>query len=91
MRFRSLVAFPVVCGLVNFLGTLIGLMMAHGVIIILSAVLPAIGKAGMSGSVFYFEEWIILLASLLLGVFCALIPSLQAYRTDISKVLSGNS
>jgi putative ABC transport system permease protein len=28
--------------------------------------------------------------SLLLGLVCAVIPAIQAYRTDISKVLAGN-
>jgi putative ABC transport system permease protein len=40
--------------------------------------------------VFYSEEWIILAGSLILGVLCAVIPAVQAYRTDISKVLAGN-
>jgi putative ABC transport system permease protein len=90
-RLRLFVSILLEGALLTFIGTLIGMMMAHGVVMILSAVLPAVGKAGLSGSVFYNEEWIILPASLLLGVFCALIPALQAYRTDISKVLSGNS
>jgi putative ABC transport system permease protein len=47
-------------------------------------------KAGINGIVFYEEEWIILVASLLTGVVCAIIPAMQAYRTDISKVLAGN-
>jgi putative ABC transport system permease protein len=36
------------------------------------------------------DEGIILAASVLLGLMCALIPAVQAYRTDISKVLAGN-
>jgi putative ABC transport system permease protein len=77
--------------LLTFIGSVIGLMMAHAVIWILSVMLPAISKSGLSGFIFYSEEWIILAASLLLGVFCALLPAIQAYRTDISRVLSGNS
>ena len=46
-------------------------------------------KAGMSGVVFYNEEWIILSASLVLGLLCSFIPAVQAYRTDISRVLAG--
>jgi putative ABC transport system permease protein len=48
-------------------------------------------KAGISGLVLYAEEWIILAGSLFLGMVCAIIPAVQAYRTDISKVLSGNA
>jgi putative ABC transport system permease protein len=77
--------------LLTFIGSVIGLLMAHGVVWILSIMLPAISKTGLSGFIFYPEEWIILAASLLLGVFCALLPAIQAYRTDISRVLSGNS
>jgi putative ABC transport system permease protein len=74
----------------TFIGAAIGLGMAHGVVWILSVVLPSIGKAGLSGFIFYPEEWIILVGSLLLGILCALLPATQAYRTDISRVLSGN-
>jgi putative ABC transport system permease protein len=74
----------------TLIGSVIGLAMAHSVIWLLSIMLPSIGRAGLSAFIFYPEEWIILLASLLLGVLCALLPALQAYRTDISRVLSGN-
>jgi putative ABC transport system permease protein len=47
-------------------------------------------KAGITGIIFYTEEWIILGGSLLLGLLCALIPAVQAYRTDISSVLARN-
>jgi putative ABC transport system permease protein len=64
--------------------------MGHGVLVILANVVEETRKAGISGLLFYQEEWIILAGSLLLGVICALIPAWQAYRTDISKVLAGN-
>ena len=47
-------------------------------------------KAGFSGLIFYPQEWVILGASLILGMVCALLPAIQAYRTDISNVLAGN-
>lgn len=90
-RLRLFLSILLEGALITFIGTIVGLLMAHGVVMIVSAVLPAIGKAGLSAWTFYDEEWIILAASLLLGVFCALIPAVQAYRTDISKILSGNS
>jgi len=77
-------------GILTFLGSVIGLFLGHGVLIVLSIVVEETRKAGISGIVFYNEEWIILAGSLFLGMLCALIPALQAYRTDISKVLSGN-
>jgi putative ABC transport system permease protein len=76
--------------LLTSLGSIIGLLMGHGVLVILSNVVEETRKAGISGLLFYQEEWIILAGSLLLGVICALIPAWQAYRTDISKVLAGN-
>jgi putative ABC transport system permease protein len=71
-------------------GSALGLILAHGVVSTLSVMLAEIEKAGLSGFIFYPEEGIILVASLLLGILCALLPAAQAYRTDISKVLSGN-
>ena len=77
-------------GLLTLGGTLIGLLLGHGVLMLLSAVVVETSKAGITGLVFYGEEGIILAASLLLGLLCALIPAIQAYGTDISKVLAGN-
>lgn len=77
--------------MLTFLGAVFGSLMGHGALIIMGSVLEETQKAGISGLVFYQEEWIILVASLLLGIVCALIPAIQAYRTDISKVLAGNS
>ncbi len=70
-------------------GTIIGLLLGHGTILLLSGFVEEMQKGGISGVVFYGEEWIILSGSLLLGVMCSLIPAVQAYRTDISRVLSG--
>ena len=77
--------------MLTFLGAAIGLLMGHGALILMGGLVEETQKAGISGLVFYEEEWIILVASLLLGIICALIPAIQAYRTDISKVLAGNS
>jgi putative ABC transport system permease protein len=77
-------------GFLTLAGSVAGLLMGHGVLILLSALVTETAKAGINGLVFYGEEGIILGASLLLGLLCALIPAIQAYRTDISKVLAGN-
>ncbi|MBL7858713.1 MAG: ABC transporter permease [Cyclobacteriaceae bacterium] len=76
--------------LLTVLGSAIGLLMGHGTLLLLPMLVVEAQKAGISGVVFYPEEWIILAGSLFLGLLCALIPALQAYRTDISKVLAGN-
>jgi putative ABC transport system permease protein len=77
-------------GILTLLGSVIGLLMGHGVLVLLSGFVEETQKAGIDGFVFYPEEWIILVGSLLLGLLCAVIPAIQAYRTDISKVLAGN-
>jgi putative ABC transport system permease protein len=74
----------------TLMGSLIGILMGHGVLVGMTAFVEETRKAGISGIVFYYEEWIILAGSLFLGVLCALIPAWQAYRTDISRVLAGN-
>jgi putative ABC transport system permease protein len=75
----------------TLLGTVIGLFMAHGMVEIVAAFSSQMRKAGISGLIFFSEEWIILAGSLFLGLLCGLIPAIQAYRTDISKVLAGNA
>lgn len=72
----------------TFLGSTMGLIIGHGVLIVLTSFVEEMQKTGISGFVFYSEEWIILLGSLLIGLLCAALPALQAYRTDISKVLA---
>jgi putative ABC transport system permease protein len=72
------------------MGSAIGLLMGHGALLLMPMINNAIRKAGVNGLIFYNEEWIILFGSLLLGLVCAIIPAVQAYRTDISKVLAGN-
>lgn len=74
----------------TFLGCAIGVVFGHGVFVMMTTWIEQTEKAGLTGFVVYFEEWILLAGSLLLGMFCALIPAWQAYRTDISKVLAGN-
>lgn len=90
-RGKLLVSILLEGGLLTLLGCVIGLLMGHITIEILATLLPEIRKAGITGVAFYSEEWIILVGSLLLGLLCALLPAVQAYRTDISKVLAGNA
>jgi putative ABC transport system permease protein len=77
-------------GVLTVSGSIIGILTGHIVLLALSYLAEETFKAGLTGIVFYGEEWIILGASLLLGLVSALIPAIQAYRTDISKVLAGN-
>ena len=74
----------------TFLGSCFGIVLAHGVLFLLAGIIEEAQKTGIAALVFYPEEGIILVGSLLLGLVCAFIPGWQAYRTDISKVLAGN-
>jgi putative ABC transport system permease protein len=77
-------------GFLTLLGSVIGLLMGHSVLVLLSVMVEETQKAGISGFVFYPQEWVILGGSLALGLLCAILPAIQAYRVDISKILSGN-
>jgi putative ABC transport system permease protein len=89
-RARLFISVLLEGSLLTFLGSVIGLLLAHGILMMMAMLVEEARKAGISGIIFYPEEWIILAGSLFLGLVCALIPALQAYRTDISKVLAGN-
>lgn len=71
-------------------GSVLGLLFGHGVLYFFASMVEESQKAGISASVFYKEEVYLLIGSIILGVFCSLIPAFQAYRTDIHKVLAGN-
>jgi putative ABC transport system permease protein len=74
----------------TFIGCVVGVILGHTVMMILASAVTGVAKAGITGVIFYNEEWIILAASLFLGVLCSVIPAIQVYRTDISKVLATN-
>ena len=77
-------------GVMTLLGSVLGVFIGHTALILLSGTVGVAQKAGITGIIFYPEEWIILGGSLLLGLLSALIPAIRAYRTDISTVLGGN-
>jgi len=74
----------------TLLGSIAGLFMGHGTLLLLAALIDDVQKAGVNGFVFYITEWWILGGSLTLGFICSLLPAIQAYRTDISRVLAEN-
>jgi putative ABC transport system permease protein len=77
--------------ILTIVGSVIGLLVGHGALIVMSGMLEEIQKSEITGFVWYDEEWMILGGGLLLGLLCSFIPAIQAYRTDISKVLAGIS
>lgn len=76
--------------LLTFLGTCFGLVLAHGALFVFATFVEEASMSGVTGFQLYREEGIILVSSLLLGVLCAMLPAVQAYRTDISKVLASS-
>ena len=71
-------------------GSLFGLALGHGALWLFTGLVEESQKAGVTAAVFYPAEGFILAGSVVLGVLCSLIPAMQAYRTDIHKVLAGN-
>jgi putative ABC transport system permease protein len=88
-RVKLLVSVLLEGSLLAVVGSVFGLALAHGILVTVTYLVEETQKAGITGFIFYQEEWIILAGSLFLGMLCALIPGVQAYRTDISKVLAG--
>lgn len=72
-------------------GSVLGITLGHAVLFLFTQVVTESELAGVSAMVFYTEELYLLVGSVVLGMVCSLIPSFQAYRTDIHKVLAGNS
>ncbi len=74
----------------TFIGTCLGLTLGHVVLGLFIFSMEEGQKAGFSAGVFYREELLLLMGSILLGIFCSLLPAIQAYRVNIHKVLAGN-
>ena len=74
--------------LITFLGSILGFVLGHVLVEVLTNYYEKSEAAGISGRVFVNREWIVLALSLGVGVLSAFIPALNAYRTDISKVIS---
>lgn len=71
------------------LGSIFGLLLGHLVLWAFIWAVPAGATTGMSAAIVYSEEYLILIGSVMLGALCALIPAIEAYRTDIHEVLAG--
>lgn len=74
----------------TFIGSVIGLLLGHALILGFTTLVEEGARTGISAFVFYTEELVLLAVSVILGVLCSAIPAVQAYRTDIHKVLSTN-
>ncbi len=73
--------------IITFLGGLLGFVLGHGVIEMLGRFFLD-KQTGISGLVFLPSELYIIYVSLILGILASVIPAINAYKTDISKVLA---
>ncbi len=71
------------------LGFLIGIFLSHVGMSVLSNYLEDAYRYSFSGWAFLKEEWYLLAGALGIGFLAAIIPALQARKTDISRTLSG--
>lgn len=70
-------------------GTLIGIVLGHIVLEFIGSNQES-GQAQLSGFVLLYDELYLFVAGLAIGIFAAIIPAIQAYRSNISKILSKN-
>ncbi|MFK7937053.1 MAG: ABC transporter permease, partial [Saprospiraceae bacterium] len=72
------------------IGYVIGIALSHIGMELLAGFMKDSYRYSFSGKVFLVEEWYLLAGSLLIGLVAAIIPAIQASRTDISETLSGS-
>jgi len=75
--------------ILTLIGTIIGVALAHGILQLIGNYQES-SQAKMSGAFFIKEEFYLLVAGLTVGIIAAIIPAIQAYKADISKILAKN-
>lgn len=75
--------------ILTLIGTIIGIALGHGILQLISSYQES-SQAKMNGLIFIKEEFYLLAAGLAIGVVAAVIPAVQAYRSNISKILAKN-
>jgi putative ABC transport system permease protein len=89
---RTLFAQPLLEGLLlAAAGALLGLLLGHGVAELLGRLLPQARDIGLTGLLWRPEELYLVLLALGVGLLAALIPAIQAYRTDIAATLASHA
>jgi len=89
---RTLFAQPLLEGLILAAGgALFGLLLGHGVAELLGRLLPAGRDMGLSGLLWRPEELYVVVLALCIGLLAALVPAIQAYRTDIAATLASRA
>jgi putative ABC transport system permease protein len=73
---------------ITLISSLIGLALGHGVLHLMAVVFEKSDHIGLQAGIFLLDELWIIGGALFIGFLTALIPAMQAYRTDISTVLA---
>lgn len=88
---RTLFAQPLLEGLILAGGgAILGIALGHGVAEALGRLLPEAENLGLSGRLWLPEEMYVIALALVVGLLSALIPAVQAYRTDIAALLASS-
>jgi putative ABC transport system permease protein len=89
---RTLLAQPLLEGLILAAsGALFGLLLGHGTAELLGRLLPEGRDMGLTGLAWRAEEFYLVGLALAVGLLAALIPAIQAYRTDIAATLASRA
>lgn len=75
--------------LLTIAGTIVGILIGHVVLELIGNYQES-SQAKLSGKIFITSELYLLLAGLGIGIFASALPALQAYRSNISKILAKN-
>lgn len=75
--------------ILTIVGTIVGLALGHLALQLIGHYQES-SQAKLTGMIFIPNEIYILLAGLGIGIFAAIIPALQAYKSNISKILAKN-
>jgi putative ABC transport system permease protein len=72
-------------------GALLGILLGHAVAEAVGRLLPEGRDMGLSGLSWLPQELYVLVLALLVGLVAALLPAIQAYRSDIATVLASRA
>jgi putative ABC transport system permease protein len=75
--------------ILTFIGTIIGIALGHLAMQLIGHYQES-NQAKLTGLIYLPEENYLLLAGLGIGIFAAIIPAMQAYRSNISNILAKN-
>ena len=74
--------------LLALIGFLIGIILSHLGMQFLAGAMKDAYRYSFSGWEFLYQEWYLLLGALGIGFIAAILPAIQASRTDISETLT---